>query len=56
MSFLENTAEVFSTGAVFSKLIEPNLIQPTFVTHLPKGLVPLAKLFFPTIRAVASTA
>ena len=30
--------------AVFKKLIEPTLIQPTFVTHLPKELVPLAKL------------
>ena len=33
-----------SPNAVFSKFIEPTLIQPTFVTHLPKELVPLAKL------------
>jgi len=32
------------TNAVFSKFIEPTLIQPTLVTHLPKELVPLAKL------------
>jgi lysyl-tRNA synthetase class 2 len=32
------------TNAVFSKFIEPTLIQPTFVTNLPKELVPLAKL------------
>ncbi|MEY2408989.1 MAG: lysyl-tRNA synthetase, class [Verrucomicrobiota bacterium] len=32
------------TGAVFEKLIEPTLIQPTFVTHLPRELVPLARL------------
>jgi lysyl-tRNA synthetase class 2 len=32
------------TGAVFEKLIEPTLTDPTFVTHLPKELVPLAKL------------
>jgi lysyl-tRNA synthetase class 2 len=32
------------TNAVFGKLIEPTLINPTFVTHLPKELVPLAKL------------
>jgi lysyl-tRNA synthetase class 2 len=32
------------TQAVFEKFVEPTLIQPTFVTHLPKELVPLAKL------------
>jgi lysyl-tRNA synthetase class 2 len=32
------------TGAVFEKLIEPTLINPIFVTHLPKELVPLAKI------------
>jgi lysyl-tRNA synthetase class 2 len=32
------------TAAMFEKMIEPTLIQPTFVTHLPKELVPLAKL------------
>ena len=32
------------TQAVFEKLIEPTLIQPTFVTHAIKELVPLAKL------------
>ena len=32
------------TNEIFGKLIEPKLIQPTFVTHLPKELCPLAKL------------
>lgn len=32
------------TQAVFEKLIEPTLIHPTFVTHVPKQLIPLAKL------------
>ena len=32
------------TNNIFEKIIEPTLIQPTFVTHLPKELVPLAKL------------
>jgi lysyl-tRNA synthetase class 2 len=32
------------TQAVFEKFIEPTLINPTFVTHAPKELIPLAKL------------
>ncbi|MBC8008603.1 MAG: lysine--tRNA ligase [Burkholderiales bacterium] len=32
------------TNEIFGKLIEPKLIQPTFVTHLPKELCPLAKI------------
>ena len=32
------------TNNVFEKIIEPTLIQPTFVTHIPKELCPLAKL------------
>jgi lysyl-tRNA synthetase class 2 len=31
------------TQAVFEKLIEPTLINPTFVTHAPRELIPLAK-------------
>ncbi len=40
----DNYEDFEVTGAVFEKLIEPTLIQPTFVTHLPRELVPLAKL------------
>jgi lysyl-tRNA synthetase class 2 len=32
------------SNEIFGKLIEPTLIQPTFVTHLPKELCPLAKI------------
>ena len=32
------------TNQVFEKRIEPTLLRPTFVTHLPKELIPLAKL------------
>jgi lysyl-tRNA synthetase, class II len=32
------------TQAVFEKLIEPTLINPTFVTHAPRELIPLARL------------
>src|SRR5204862_1400404 len=31
------------TNAIFEKTIEPSLIQPTFITHLPAELVVLAK-------------
>ncbi|HUA38851.1 MAG TPA: lysine--tRNA ligase [Candidatus Sulfopaludibacter sp.] len=37
-------SDVDVTSTIFEKFIEPKLIQPTFVTHLPKELVPLAKL------------
>ncbi|MDR1401707.1 MAG: lysine--tRNA ligase [Puniceicoccales bacterium] len=32
------------TNDIYSKIVEPKLIQPTFVTHLPRELCPLAKL------------
>ena len=32
------------TNEVFAKLVEPTLIQPTFVTHIPRQLCPLAKI------------
>lgn len=32
------------TNNVFEKLVGPQLIQPTFVTHVPKELCPLAKI------------
>lgn len=32
------------TNNVFEKVVEPKLIQPTFVTHIPKDLCPLAKI------------
>ena len=42
---IHETDEDFEvSNAIFEKFIEPKLIQPTFVTHLPKELVPLAKL------------
>ena len=42
---IDESAEDFEiTKSIFDKCVEPNLIQPTFVTHLPKELCPLAKL------------
>lgn len=32
------------TNHIFEKIIQPTLIQPTFVTHIPKELCPLAKI------------
>ncbi|MDR1497131.1 MAG: lysine--tRNA ligase [Puniceicoccales bacterium] len=32
------------TNEVYSKLIEPSLVQPTFVLNIPKELCPLAKI------------
>ncbi len=32
------------TQNVFEKIVEPSLINPTFVTHIPKELCPLAKV------------
>jgi lysyl-tRNA synthetase class 2 len=40
-----DAAEDFKiTNDVYSKLVEPKLVQPTFVTQLPRELCPLAKL------------
>lgn len=39
-----NAEDFEVTNAVYSKLVEPNLLQPTFVLQLPKELCPLAKL------------
>ncbi len=42
---VEEAREDFEVSSeVFEKLVEPGLHQPTFVTHLPQELVPLAKL------------
>ena len=37
------TTELMLTHEVYDKLIEKNLMQPTFVTRLPHEFVPLAK-------------
>lgn len=37
------TEDFAITQQLFEKKVEPGLIQPTFVTHLPKALCPLAK-------------
>ncbi len=44
LSVEEGCEDYEVTHEIYSKLIEPNLIQPTFVTHLPKELCPLAKI------------
>jgi lysyl-tRNA synthetase class 2 len=43
--FIEDSWEDFEvTQEIYSKCIEKNLIQPTFVLNIPKELCPLAKL------------
>jgi lysyl-tRNA synthetase class 2 len=39
-----NSEDFEITNDVYSKIVEPKLIQPTFVTQLPKELCPLAKI------------
>ncbi|MDR1528048.1 MAG: lysine--tRNA ligase [Puniceicoccales bacterium] len=39
-----NSEDFEITNSVYGKIVEPRLIQPTFVTHLPKELCPLAKI------------
>ncbi|MDR0742283.1 MAG: lysine--tRNA ligase [Puniceicoccales bacterium] len=39
-----NSEDFEVTNDVYGKIVEPKLIQPTFVTHLPKELCPLAKI------------
>lgn len=39
-----DTADYEVTNQCFEKLIEPTLLDPVFVTHLPAEVVPLAKL------------
>ncbi|MCR5183728.1 MAG: lysine--tRNA ligase [Opitutales bacterium] len=41
---LEDWEDFEVTKEVYDKLIEPNLIQPTFVTHILKEMCPLAKI------------
>jgi lysyl-tRNA synthetase class 2 len=38
-----NTPDYEVTNAIFEKIVEPSLMNPTFVTHLPAELVVLAK-------------
>ncbi len=43
VEFPDNAPDYEVTNAVFEKTIEPTLINPTFVTHLPAEIVVLAK-------------
>ncbi len=44
IGFSDGAPDYEVTNAIFEKTIEPTLINPTFVTHLPAELVVLAKL------------
>jgi lysyl-tRNA synthetase class 2 len=43
VEFPANVPDYEVTNAIFEKMIEPTLLNPTFVTHLPAELVVLAK-------------
>lgn len=43
LKFDPKAADFEVTNEVYEKLVEPTLIQPTFVTRLPAELIPLAK-------------
>ena len=43
VDFPANAPDYEVTNAIFEKMIEPTLMNPTFVTHLPAELVVLAK-------------
>jgi len=44
LSVDESLTNIEITNNIFEKIIQPTLIQPTFVTHIPKELCPFAKI------------
>ncbi len=43
LELAEGTPALLITHEIYEKLVEPTLVQPTFVLRLPRALVPLAK-------------